>query len=171
MKNVLRSTFGALVVAACLAITPAMYAKGGHGGHRGGHGGKHAAAAHFKGGHGHARAAARHVSGGHARFADRGRGHRFVGQTRGNARYGGRAYYGTAGRNWDSGGGWGGSYSYPNYGYSRFGYYGGYGYPYYGIGYYGSRSGWCYDPYYGYYPCGSYPYRYGYGPYLSFGFY
>ena len=35
MKKLLRSTFGTLVVAAFLAITPPMYARGGHGGHRG----------------------------------------------------------------------------------------------------------------------------------------
>jgi hypothetical protein len=46
----------------------------------------------------------------------------------------------------------------------------GYGYPYYGYGSYGYRSGWCYDPYYGSYPCGYYPYQYGYSPYLSFSF-
>ncbi len=35
MKNVLRSTFGTLVVAAFLAIVPPTYARGGHGGNRG----------------------------------------------------------------------------------------------------------------------------------------
>ena len=39
MKNVLRSTFGTLVVAAFLAIAPPTYARGGHGGGHGGHGG------------------------------------------------------------------------------------------------------------------------------------
>ena len=43
MKKLLRSTFGTLVVAIFLAMTPPAYARGGHGGghgkHRGGHGG------------------------------------------------------------------------------------------------------------------------------------
>jgi hypothetical protein len=149
MKKILRSTFGTLVVAAFLAITPPMYARGGHGGGHGGHGGhavRHAAAGHMKGGH----------AGSRMRGA-RGHGHAVF------ARHAGRTYYATRG------GGWGGGSWYPYSGYSRFGYYGlGYGYPY--GGYYGYRSGWCYDPYYGYRPCGSYPYRYGYGPYLGFSF-
>jgi hypothetical protein len=139
MKKLFRSTFGTLVVAAFLAMAPPMYARGGHGGghgkHRGAHGGGHAAAAHVKGGH-------------HGFGIRGGRGH---------ARHAGRAYYATRGGNW------GGYYGYPYYGYSRYslGYYGlGYSYPYYGYGYYGYRSGWCYDPYYGYYPCGYSPYRY-----------
>src|SRR5262249_25976393 len=43
MKGILRSTFGTLVVAAFLGLTPPIYAKGGNGGHRGpgGHGGYH----------------------------------------------------------------------------------------------------------------------------------
>ena len=48
MKKLLRSTFGTLVVAAFLAMTPPIYARGGHGGHGGGDGGhgvKHVAAA------------------------------------------------------------------------------------------------------------------------------
>jgi len=140
MKKLLRSTYGTLAVAALLAVAPPMYARGGHGGHRsghGGHGGKHAAVAHVKGGHGAFR-----VRGGH--------GNRFVGPARGSARYAGRGYYRNRGGRW---GGWGGYYGYPYYGYSRYslGYYGlGYGYPYYGS--YGNRSGWCYDPYYGYWP-------------------
>jgi hypothetical protein len=146
MNKLLRSTLGTIVVAAFLAMTPPMYARG-HGGHRGGHGGhggKHASAAHAKGGH-----TAFRVRGG-------GRGQRFGGRTR----YAGGAYYATRGGNW------GGYYGYPRY---SLGYYGlGYSYPYYG--YYGYRSGWCYDPYYGYYPCGYYPYRYGYWPNLSFSF-
>jgi hypothetical protein len=48
MKKLLRSTFGTLVVAAFLAMTPLTYTRGGHGG---GHGVKHAAAGHVKGGH------------------------------------------------------------------------------------------------------------------------
>ena len=151
MKKLLRSTFGTLLVAAFLAITPPMYAGGGHGGghgkHRGGDGGKHAVAAHVKG-----KQAGFRVRGG--------RGNHFIG----HARRAGRAYYATRGSHWGGRGHWGGSgywsgsYWYPYYGYSRFGYYGlGYSYPYYG--YYGY-------PYYGYYP-----YRYGYWPYwgLSFG--
>ena len=42
MKKLLRSTFATLVLAGFLALTPPMYARGGHGGHgghRGGHGG------------------------------------------------------------------------------------------------------------------------------------
>jgi hypothetical protein len=148
MKKLLRSTFGTLVVAAFLAMTPPIYARGGHGGHGGGHGG-----------HGVKHVAAAHVKGGHAAFRARGGGgHRLVGHARGHAAYAGRAYYATRA------GHWGGYYGYPYYGYSRFGYYGlGYSYPYYG--YYGYRSGGWYDPYYPYYP-----YRYGYSPYLSFSF-
>jgi hypothetical protein len=151
MKNLLRSLFGTLVVIGFLAITSPMYARGGHGENRSGHGGhavKHAAVGHMKGAH-------------HA-FAMRGsRGNNRAVFARGPARYTGRASYVSRG------GGWGGSYWYPNYGYSGFSYYGsGYGYPY--GGYYGYRSGWCYDPYYGYRPCGSYPYRYGYSPSVGF---
>ena len=153
MKKVLRSTFGTLIVAGFLAITPPMYARGGHGGGHGNHGG-----------HAVRHAAVGHVKGGHHGFAMRGgRGNSRAVFARGNARYAGRAYYATRG------GGWGGSYGYPYSGYSGFSYYGsGYGYPY--GGYYGYRSGWCYDPYYGYRPCGSYPYRYGYGPSVGFSF-
>ncbi len=69
MKNVLRSTFGTLVVAAFLAIAPPTYARGGHGGGHGGHRG-HA------GGHAVKHAKAGHVKGGHAGFRARGgRGH------------------------------------------------------------------------------------------------
>jgi len=163
MKNVLRSTFGTLVVAAFLAITPPMYARGGHGGGHDGHRGGH-------GGHVVRHAAVGHVKGGHVGFRVRGgRGQHFAGHGRGYARYTGRGYYATRGGYWGGNGHWGGSSWYPYYGYSRFGYYGlGYSYPYYG--YYGYRSGWCYDPYYGYHPCGYYPYRYGYWPYLSFSF-
>lgn len=155
MKKVLRSTFGTLVVAAFLAITPPMYARGGHGGGHGGHrghAGKHAAIGHFKGG--------KHVKGGkHAGFRARGgRGHYFARAARSHARYAGRAY------NWNGGRYWGGNYWYPSYGYSRLGYYG-YGYPYYGIGYYGYRYGGYYGPYYGYYP-----YIYGYWPSVTVSF-
>jgi hypothetical protein len=154
MKKLLRSTFGTLVVAAFLIIAPPMYARGGHSGGHGGHSGAHV-------GHGGGHAAAAHVRGGHHGFAVRGgRGHHFAGPAGGYARHAGRAYYATGGR------GWGGNWSYPYYGYSRFGlgYYGlGYSYPYYG--YYGYRSGWWYGSYYPYYP-----YRYGYWPYLSFSF-
>ena len=70
MKNVLRSTFGTLVVAAFLAIAPPTYARGGHGGGHGGHRGH--AGGHAVRGH----AAAGHVRGGHAGFRARGaRGH------------------------------------------------------------------------------------------------
>ena len=66
MKKLLHSMFGTLVLAAFLAITPPMYARGGHGGGHGGHGG-HAVRGH---------AAAGHVKGGHAGFRARGaRGH------------------------------------------------------------------------------------------------
>jgi hypothetical protein len=144
MKKLLRSTFGTLVVATFLAITPPMYARGGHGGR----------------GHGHSIS---HATRGHAGFGVRGgRGQRFVGHARANTRFAGRAFRATRG-GW--GRGWGGSYWYPYSGYSRFGYYGsGYGYPYYGS--YGYPSRWYYYPYYGYYP-----YRYGYWPYggLNFG--
>jgi len=141
MKKVLRSTFGTLVVAAFLAIAPPMYARGGHGGGHGGHRGHH-------GGHAVKHAAAGHVKGGHAGFRARGaRGHHFARAARGDAGYAGRAYNWNGGRHWGGGSNW-----YPSYGYSRLGYY---GYPY--GGYYG--------PYYGYYP-----YRYGYGPSVSFSF-
>ena len=62
MKKLLHSMFGTLVLAAFLAITPPMYARGGHGGGHGGHGG-HAVRGH---------AAAGHVKGGHAGFRARG---------------------------------------------------------------------------------------------------
>src|SRR6516164_2249116 len=136
MKNVPRLTLGTLVLAACWAIAPLMYARGGRGGGRGGHGNGHAAA---------------HATRGHAGFGVRGvHGHRFVGHARGNARFAGRAFQATRG-GWGRGGGWGGSYWYPYYGYSGFGYYGlGYSYPYYGYypwGYYPYRYG--YWPYWG----------------------
>ena len=120
MKKLLRSTFGTLVVAAFLAMTPPANARGGHGGGHGGHRGGH-------GGHGVKHAAAAHVKGGHAALRVRGgRGHHVVGHPRGRTRYAGGAYYVTRGGNWG-------------------GYYGlGYSYPYYG--YYGYRSGWDYDP-------------------------
>ena len=140
MKKLLHSMFGTLVLAAFLAITPPMYARGGHGGGHGGHGG-HAVRGH---------AAAGHVKDGHAGFRARGaRGPYVARAARGEARFAGRAY------NWNGGRHWGGNYWYPSSGYSL-GYYGlGYGYPY--GGYYG--------PYYGYYP-----YRYGYWPSVSFSF-
>ena len=78
MKNVLRSTFGTLVVAAFLAIVPPTYARGGHGGGHGGHRGH--AGGHAVRGH----AAAGHVRGGHAGFRARGgRGHQFARAARG----------------------------------------------------------------------------------------
>ena len=149
MNNVLRSTFGTLVVAAFLAITSSIYAHGGHGGGHGGHGGQHGGRGNGHAVRGHA---AGHVTAAHAGFRARGgRVQRFARVSRGNARYALRAYNWNGGRYW-GGRNWGGSYWYPSYGYSRFGYYGvGYGYPYYG-----------------YYPWGYYPYRYGYWPYLSF---
>ena len=140
MKNLLRSTFGTLVVAAFLAIAPPMYARGGHGGGHGGHGGH--AGGHAVRGH----AAAGHVRAGHAGFRARGgRGHQFARAARGNARFAGPA------RNWNGGRNWGGR----NWGSS-------YWYPYSGIGYYGLGYGY---PYYGYYP-----YRYGYWPSVTFSF-
>jgi hypothetical protein len=88
MKNVLRSTFGTLVVAAFLAIASPMYARGGHGGGHGGHAVRgHAAAGHVKGGHG----------GFHARG---GGGHHWARAARGHARYAGRAYNWNGGRHW-----------------------------------------------------------------------
>ena len=54
MKNVLRSTFGTLVVAFFLAIKPPIYARGGHGGGHGGHPGHpggHAVRGHAAAGH------------------------------------------------------------------------------------------------------------------------
>src|SRR2546428_5472166 len=55
MKKLLRSTFGTLVVAALLAVTPSMYARGGHGGGHGPGRGGHAAMGHagFARGGGH----------------------------------------------------------------------------------------------------------------------
>src|SRR5882762_3517605 len=117
MKNLLRSTFGTLVVAAFLAIAPPMYARGGHGGGHGGHGGH--AGGHAVRGH----AAAGHVRAGHAGFRARGgRGHQFAGAARGNARFAGPARNWNGGRNWGGrnwggrnwgGHNWGGSYWYP----------------------------------------------------------
>src|ERR1043166_9656606 len=102
MKNVLRSTFGPLVVAAFLAITPPMYARGGHGGGHGGHGGGHGGhaargrAAHAKGGYHVARA----PHGGRVFHA--GRAHR-AGRGYYAARGAGRYYAGRA-HNWNGGG-------------------------------------------------------------------
>ena len=155
MKKLLHSMFGTLVLAAFLAITPPMYARGGHGGGHGGHGG-HAVRGH---------AAAGHVKGGHAGFRARGaRGPYVARAARGQARFAGRAY------NWNGGRHWGGVTGEAVTGIRpldiRFGYYGlGYGYPYYGIGYYGYPYGADYGPYYGYYP-----YRYGYWPSVTFSF-
>ena len=133
MKRLLGSTFGTLMVAILLAITPPMYARGGHGGGQNAHRGR---------GHGNAGV---HVRRAHASFGVRGgRGQRFVGHGRGNTRFAGRAFHATRG-GWGRSG-WGGSYWYPYSGYSQFGYYGwGYGYPYYG--YYPYRYG--YWPYWG----------------------
>ena len=164
MKKLLRSTFGTLVVAGFLAVAPPMYARGGHGGghggHRGGHGGhgvKHTEAGHVKGGHsclscsrwswppicGACARAARVMQGAHLTEL--------------------------AGGRW---GGWGGYYRYPSYrspGYSL-GYYGlGYGYPYYEDITVTAPVG-PMIPYYGYYPWGYYPYRYGYWPSVNFSF-
>ena len=154
MKNVLRSTFGTLVVAAFLAIVPPMYARGGHGGghggHRGHHGGhavKHAKAGHFKGWK-------------HAGFRARGgRGHYVARAARGNARFAGRAYNWNGGRDWNGGywGGrnWGGGYW---NGGNRFIFIGGLAYPYnWGWGW---RYPYSYS-YYSYYPYWYYP-SYGY---------
>jgi hypothetical protein len=86
MKKLLRSTFGTLVVATFLAITPPMYARGGHGGR----------------GHGHSIS---HATRGHAGFGVRGgRRQRFVGHARANTRFAGRAFRATRG-GW--GRGWG----------------------------------------------------------------
>jgi len=87
MKKLLRFTFGTFMLAAFLAITPPMYARGGHGGghgkHHGGQPGKHAVAAHVKG-----KQAGFRVRGG--------RGNHFAG----HARHAGRAYYATRGGHW-----------------------------------------------------------------------
>src|SRR3989442_3182451 len=104
MKQLLRSTFGTLVVAALLAVTPSMYARGGHGGRHGGHGpgrGGHAAMGHagFARGGGHA--AMR--NGGFARGGAVHRG--FV--NRGGARIGQRGFARQGGVARGSGGVWG----------------------------------------------------------------
>src|SRR5439155_22407968 len=112
MKKLLRSTFGTLVIAALLAITPPMYARGGHGGGHGGNRGGH-------GGHAMKHAAVGHMKGGHHGFAMRGgRGNNRAVFACGNGRYAGRAEYATRGA------GWGGSSWYPFSGYSGFSYYG-----------------------------------------------
>src|SRR6476469_10073538 len=130
MKKILRSTFGTLVVAAFLVLTPPIYAKGGHGGH-GGHGkhGKHYSSVSQRGGHAFSR-----------------RGSKFSRARSGKAygSWGGRAWNGGywGGRNW-TGGYWNGG----NWGW----------YPYWGWRYPYSYSYYSYYPYW-YYP--SYGYKY-----------
>src|SRR5882672_8992690 len=117
MKNLFRSTFGTLVVAAFLAIAPPMYARGGHGG---GHGANR--------GHAGGHAVRGHAAAGHAGFrAPGGRGHQFARAARGDARFAGRA------RNWNGGRHWGGRNWGRNWGGRNWG--GSYWYPYSGIGY------------------------------------
>jgi hypothetical protein len=112
MKTILRSTFGTLVIAAFLALTPPIYAKGGHGKHggRSGHHGKH---------------------GGHFSAVSQRGGHAF---SRGGSyrSWGGRKWSGyRAGRAWNGGywgdRNWGGGYW---NGGNRFIFIGGLGYPY-----------------------------------------
>ena len=140
MKKILRSTFGTLVVAAFLVLTPPIYAKGGHGGH-GGHGkhGKHFSTVSQRGGHAFSR-----------------RGSKFSRARSGKAyrSWGGRKWSGgyRAGRAWNGGywGGrnWGGGYwNGGNWGW----------YPYWGWRYPYSYSYYSYYPYW-YYP--SYGYKY-----------
>ena len=118
MKNVLRSTFGTLMMAAFLAVVPPTYARGGHGGGHGGHGG-HAGGQAARG-----HAAVGHVRGGHAGFRARsGGGHQFARAARGQGRYAARAYNWNGGRRWGGGYWGGGNYWYPSSGYSL-GYYG-----------------------------------------------
>ncbi len=108
MKKFLHSTFGTLVLAAFLAITPPMYARGGQAGVMADTGG-HAVRGH---------AAAGHVKGGHAGFRARGaRGPYVARAARGHARFAGRACNWNGGRNW-GGRHWGGNYWYPSSGYS-----------------------------------------------------
>ena len=141
MKNVLRSTFGILVVAAFLALTPPTYAKGGHGGHRG------------QGRHGtyHVR------QGGHFNSASARGGHKF---SRGGpkiSRGKSVAYRNWSARKWSGdvwgGRNWGGSY----WGGSRSIFIGGFGYPYY----------WGWSPYWGW----NYPYTYSYFSYYPHWYY
>src|SRR5437764_14343968 len=99
MKKVLCSTFGTLVMVGFLAITPPMYARGGHGGGHGGNRGGH-------GGHAMKHAAVGHMKGGHHGFAMRGgRGNNRAVFARGYARCAGRAHYASGGAGW-GGGAW-----------------------------------------------------------------
>ena len=97
MKKILRSTFGTLVVAAFLVLTPPIYAKGGHGGH-GGHGkhGKHFSSVSQRGGHAFSRGGSKFSR------ARSGKAYRS---------WGGRKWSGgyLGGRAWN-GGYWGGGY-------------------------------------------------------------
>jgi len=156
MKGILRSTFGTLVVAAFLGLTPPIYAKGGHGGHRGpgGHGGYHV----------------RH--GGNISWMSARGGHKF---SRSGPKFGrGKsvAYRNWSGRKW-SGGKWGGGkwdwhrssgWGIPyalNYGYYSYGYYPwyryGFGYPFY--------RGW--SPYWSW----GIPYIYSYSSFYPYWYY
>ena len=84
MKNVLRSTFGTLVVAAFLAIAPPTYARGGHGG---GHGGNRGT---LVGTLLKDMPRPAMLEAGHAGFRARGgRGHYLARAARGNARFAG----------------------------------------------------------------------------------
>src|SRR6476646_9918064 len=125
MKKILRSTFGTLVVAAFLGLTPPIYAKGGHGGH-GGHGkhGKHFSSVSRRGGHAFSRGGSKFSR------ARSGKAYRS---------WGGRKWSGgyRAGRNWNGGNcgwypywGWRYPYSYSYYSYYPYWYYPSYGYKY-----------------------------------------
>ena len=130
MKKTLRSTFGTLVVAAFLVLTPPIYAKGGHGGH-GGHGkhGKHFSSVSQRGGHAFSRGGSKFSR------AKSGKAYRSWGGRKWSRGY-------RAGRAWN-GGYWNGG----NWGW----------YPYWGWRYPYSYSYYSYYPYW-YYP--SYGYKY-----------
>jgi len=137
MKKVLRSTFGTLVVAVFLALTPPIYAKGGHGhGGHGGHGkpGKHFSSVSQRGGHKFSRGGPKFSRG------------KSVAYRNWSGRKWSDGYW--ASRNWN-GGYWNGG--------SRFIFIGGGWYPYWSWGYPYSYSYYSYYPYW-YYP--SYGYKY-----------
>ena len=101
MKKILRSTFGTLVVAAFLVLTPPIYAKGGHGGH-GGHGkhGKHFSSVSQRGGHAFSRGGSKFSR------ARSGKAYRSWGGRKWSGGYrAGRAWNGGywGGRNWGGG--------------------------------------------------------------------
>src|SRR6476646_7865229 len=142
MKKILRSTFGTLVVAAFLGLTPPIYAKGG-GGH-GGHGkhGKHFSSVSQRGGVAFSRGGSKFSRARSGKAYRSWGGRKWSGGYRADRAWNG-GYWG--GRNWVGGywnggnwnGGnwgcypyWGWRYPYSYYSYYPYWYYPSYGYKY-----------------------------------------